>query len=45
MSAGGVCTIHFIDGIMKAMKYIEVLKENLSASTEKLGIGETFSFY
>ena len=45
MSAAGVGRLHFIDGIMDQNVYINILKENLKESAEKLGIGNTFNFY
>ena len=38
MNAAGVSNLHIIDGIMDHKMYIEILKENLSVSTQKLEI-------
>ena len=35
----------FIDGIMDKHKYLQLLKDNLRKSGQKLGIPETFKFY
>jgi hypothetical protein len=44
MSYNGVGQLAFIDGIMNAEMYIDVLRNNLRQSAAKLGIGETFQF-
>lgn len=44
-SAAGVGNLHFIEGNMDKHQYLNILKENLKQSAEKLGIGETFHFY
>ncbi len=44
-AASGVGSLVFIDGIMNADMYIEILKKNLHSSAEKLGIRRTFHFY
>ena len=40
----GVGNLAFIDGIMNAQKYIEVLRSNLKESAVKMGLGENFYF-
>lgn len=45
MSAAGPGNLHIINGIMDHKKYLEILKENLMDSVQKLGIAECFSFY
>lgn len=44
-SAAGVGKLHFVEGIMEKMQYLNILKNNLKQSAEKLGIKETFHFY
>lgn len=44
MSANGVGTIHFIDGIMNADVYVDLLEQNLKQSVSKLGLGRRFIF-
>lgn len=44
-AASGVGSLVFIDGIMNAAMYIDILKENLHKSAEKLGIRQSFHFY
>jgi hypothetical protein len=44
MSAAGVGKLHFIEGIMDHKKYIEILKKNLAASAEQLGLTGNFIF-
>ncbi|GFX68349.1 transposable element Tc1 transposase [Trichonephila clavipes] len=44
MAASGVGNIVVINGIMDLLHYIQILKENLCASTEKLGIKD-YQFY
>ena len=39
ISSKGVGTIHKIDGKMDAQKYVDILKKNLNASKQKLGMG------
>ncbi|KAH8270914.1 hypothetical protein KR026_004632 [Drosophila bipectinata] len=45
MAASGVGNLVFIDGIMDAKMYLNILKENLPQSAEKLGILDRFRFY
>lgn len=45
MSAAGVGNLHFIDGIMDQYVYLDLLKKNVKASAQKLGISKTFKFY
>lgn len=44
MSAAGVGTLQFIDGIMNHRVYIDILKCNLLFSAEKMGIKDNFVF-
>jgi transposase len=44
MSAAGVGKLHIIEGIMDHKMYIRILKDNLSASAEKLGLQGTYIF-
>lgn len=45
MSAAGVGKLCFVEGIMNQDVYLEILKNNLRSSAEKLGILDTFKFY
>lgn len=45
MSAAGVGELVFIDGNMNKEQYLQILKQNLHKSAEKLGIRNTFKFY
>ena len=45
MSAAGPGNLHIIDGIMDQTKYLQILKNNLRDSVEKLGIADSYSFY
>lgn len=45
MAASGVGELVFIEDIMDKHKYLNVLKDNLKKSADKLGIGHNFSFY
>lgn len=45
MAASGVGYLAFIDGIMDHRKYIDLLKQNLQPSAEKLGLSNRFKFY
>lgn len=45
MSESGVGKIHFVNGIMDAKYYIDILKENVKESAESLGIKDNFVFY
>ena len=44
MSAGGVGNIVFVETTMDKNHYLNILKENLEASAEKLGIKDDFRF-
>jgi Transposase and inactivated derivatives len=44
MSATGVGILHFIEGIMNHIMYIDILKENLRSSAIKIGMGNQFIF-
>lgn len=44
MSAVGVGSLVFIDGTMDKSVYLNILKENLHNSVQKLGLGENFYF-
>ena len=44
MSAKGVGNLHFIEGTIVHMMYIDILKKNLRASAEKMGLGADFIF-
>ncbi|VVC33255.1 Hypothetical protein CINCED_3A007839 [Cinara cedri] len=44
MSAQGVGNLHIIDGIMNQYIYLNILKTNLAASAEKMGIKDYFIF-
>lgn len=44
-SANGVGNLHFINGIMNAKQYIDILKSNLQSSANKLRLGNKFTFY
>lgn len=45
MSAEGTGKLHFVRGNMNAMYYIDILKETVKDSAEKLGIKDDFVFY
>ncbi|GFX29221.1 transposable element Tc1 transposase [Trichonephila clavipes] len=45
MAASGVGNIVVINGILNHLYAIQILKENLRASAEKLGIKEGYQFY
>lgn len=45
VSSAGVGNIHFIDGKMDRFQYLDILKQNVKQSAEKLGILDSFSFY
>lgn len=45
MSAAGTGELAFIEGNMDQNMYLDILKNNLKKSAEKLGIIENFSFY
>lgn len=44
MSAAGVGSLVFIDGTMDKTVYLNILKENLKHSVQKLGLGNNFYF-
>ena len=44
MSAAGVGDLHFIEGIMNHVMYIDILKQNLRSSAIKLDMGNRFIF-
>lgn len=44
MSAAGVGTLQFIDGIMNHWVHIDILKCNLSSSAEEMDIKDNFVF-
>ncbi|GBM34364.1 Transposable element Tcb1 transposase [Araneus ventricosus] len=45
MSAVGVGNLHFIDGIMDKYMYLDILKQNLKQSAEKMGILPHYKLY
>lgn len=45
MSSAGVGNFHFIDGKMDKFAYLNILKQNVKQSAEKLGIANKFAFY
>lgn len=45
MSAAGVGKLQFIESTMDKLVYLNILKNNLLQSAEKLGIKDTFRFY
>jgi hypothetical protein len=44
MSSKGVGRLVFIDGTMTAIGYVRILTENLEASIEKLGLGDSLIY-
>jgi len=44
MSTGGVGKLHFIEGTLNHKMYIDILKNNLAVSAEKLGLENKFIF-
>lgn len=44
-SADGVGNLQIIEGIINQYKYIEILRNNLKESAERLGLKDTFQFY
>ncbi|GFX47866.1 transposable element Tcb1 transposase [Trichonephila clavipes] len=44
MAANGFGKLCFIDGIMTARTYIDILRHNLQSSAQKLGLGTSFVF-
>ncbi|GBN96232.1 Transposable element Tcb1 transposase [Araneus ventricosus] len=45
MSAVGVGNLHFIDGIMDKYMYLDILKQNLKQSAEKMGVLPHYKLY
>lgn len=45
VSWNGVGTLHFIEGNMNKYMYLDILKQHLKSSAEKMGLGNTFTFY
>ncbi|GBM51833.1 hypothetical protein AVEN_25520-1 [Araneus ventricosus] len=45
MSAVGVGNLHFIDGMMDKYMYLDILKQNLKQSAEKMGILPHYKLY
>lgn len=45
MSSAGVGNIHFIEGNMNQYMYLNILRQHLGASAEKLGINGNYRFY
>lgn len=45
MGAKGVVILVFIDGIMNKESYLNILRQNLKVSADKLGILDSFKFY
>lgn len=45
MSNAGVGKLHFIDGKMDKYVYLDILKQNVKQSADKLGIKNQFAFY
>ncbi|GBM68326.1 Transposable element Tcb1 transposase [Araneus ventricosus] len=45
MSAVDVRNLHFIDGMMDKYMYLDILKQNLQQSAEKIGILPHYKFY
>lgn len=45
MAASGVGNLHFIEGIMDKHLYVDILRQNLKVSVEKLGLKDIFTFY
>ena len=43
-SATAVDKLHFIDGIMQKFQFLNILKNNILQSAEKLGIKDSFHF-
>lgn len=44
-SAAGVGKLHFVEGNMDKIQYLNILKSNLKQSAEKLAIQDSFHFY
>ena len=44
-SATGIGKLHFIDGIIEKFQFLNILKNNLVQSAEKLGIKDSVNFY
>ncbi|GBO28970.1 Transposable element Tcb2 transposase [Araneus ventricosus] len=45
MSAVGVGNLHFIDGMMDKYMYLDILKQNLKQSAEKIGVLQHYKLY
>lgn len=45
VSWNGVGALHFIEGNMNKHMYLDILKQHLKASAEKMGLTNTFRFY
>ncbi|GBM76663.1 hypothetical protein AVEN_206543-1 [Araneus ventricosus] len=45
MSAVGVGNLHFIEGMMDKYMYLDILKQNLKQSAEKMGILPHYKLY
>lgn len=45
MSASGVGNLHIINGIMDQNKYLDILRQNLIPSVQKLGLDGRYKFY
>ena len=45
MSSQGTGKLHIIQGIMDKHYYVDMLKQNVKDSVEKLGISHDFAFY
>uniref|UniRef100_A0AAZ3PJR5 Tc1-like transposase DDE domain-containing protein n=1 Tax=Oncorhynchus tshawytscha TaxID=74940 RepID=A0AAZ3PJR5_ONCTS len=43
-TAGGTCTLHKIDGIMRMENYVDILKQHLQTSVRKLKLGRKWVF-
>ena len=44
MSAAGVVSLHFIDGVMNHRVYIGILNKHIHASANKIGLNDNFIF-
>lgn len=45
ISYNGVGKLHFIEGNMNKLMYLDILRENLGASVESLGLSKQYKFY
>lgn len=45
MSSAGVGNMHFIEGNMNQYMYLDILRQHLAASAQKLGINNNYRFY